>query len=259
MDPHKILIKFEKNIENCPLITEGEEIVSGIHVHCIKESDSLQDFLKTLYGSDGPYTMDDSLYMQLFMSDWENHKNILVLYNYHKKSGLRGILNAKGNEFGLLSPFNQLGREVVMELPFSGAVRWLKRLGENQYFGIAETPKIMSLEEWSIECCKTLQEHFQNISDFDDTFIQLEISQIKLLFSLGYLNEWKFVNNNFVETVVIDTSDFQESHSEFLSKSYESPKRTPGWEFMFVESITNSEIIKCDISTKSHISISAEY
>lgn len=236
MDSHKISIKFVKNIKNCPLITEGEEIVSGIYVHCIKESDSLQDFLKTLYGNDGPYTMDDSLYMQLFTSDWKSHKDILVLYDYHKKSGLRGILNAKGDTFGLLYPFNKLGREVVMDLPFSGAVRWLKRLGENQYFGIAETPKIMSLEEWSIECCKTLQEHFQNISDFDDSFIQLEILQIKLLFSLGYLNEWKFINNHFTETVVIDTSNFQESPLE----TYESTNIELDLEFTSVKSLRKS-------------------
>ena len=122
-----------------PIFTTAEKLDENVYIVTVNESESLAQYLRRVYDSDGPYAMDCSVYAQLVSTvlsgTWPSNGGKLLIY-IGAKFGNIMLWNNKIPEMGYIGVCDPEVSNVLTKIPTASKGQWCICLGPDKYFGL---------------------------------------------------------------------------------------------------------------------------
>lgn len=160
---------------------EQQYLEDRIFHHTILEAESVLDFLRRIYGHDGPFNMDCCIFAHLArraFQGWNHPSKFVIMLNSPTNPGL--LWRNKPSYMGYISPIDADACAALQNTPMHSKGEWVLKV-ENGYLGLAsDGPKIWSMHEWCVHLTHGITDYIRTWADPRAGILSCMISMQKL-------------------------------------------------------------------------------
>lgn len=207
------VIKSERLFFDIPLVAKARKFNETAYFLDVEPNENIEACLKRIYGHDGPYDMDCSLYAQMasivFSEAWPSGGGVINLFLGTDFGGFM-LWRTKIAEMGYITVASPKIAKHLSEMATTSKGQWCIRVSDNQYLGLAsDGPKLLSLQEW-VERLRTSLEEYSKDVDHRPHFLRFgqmpDIQHIRrilldLYFKTGEMDKWAFFSQQNYEHI----------------------------------------------------------
>lgn len=197
------VINDEKSLIETAIFATAEKEHEHVFAHQILPNESVGDFLRRIYQSEGPYEMDCSTFGQLasyvlggtWPGSTSNGGPIIIAIG---APGVGDVMlwSDKIPEMGYISVTGQENSAILTKIPCASKGQWCIQVDDDKFLGLSrDGPRLISFGEWIARLRDGLVA-FADVDSFNmrssDFYMLASRNLIACLLDDGQLNEWGF-------------------------------------------------------------------